>query len=220
MTLEAIIFDCDGVLVDSEKFSCGAWNVLLQEEYNLEVGTDYNAILGKNSTDAAKFYLGKYNMDYTEDLLHTLAKKKEETYYRISKNHLEPVPGILKIIHDAKSLKLKVAVASSGSLDKINYSLTETKLREEFEMIICADDVKHAKPSPDIFLTAMAKLNAQPEQSIVIEDSVSGIIAAKASGAYTIAIANTFPADKLQGADLVINNFAELDLQSLISNFS
>ncbi|UYP44004.1 Glyceraldehyde 3-phosphate phosphatase [Candidatus Lokiarchaeum ossiferum] len=220
MTLEAIIFDCDGVLVDSEKFSCGAWNVLMKKEYNLEVGTDYNAILGKNSTDAAKFYLEKYDIDYSKDLLHVLAKKKEDTYYQISKNHLDPVPGIRQIIHDAKSLKLKIAVASSGSLDKINYSLTETGLRDEFDMIICADDVKHAKPSPDIFLTAMAKLNSKPEQSIVIEDSLSGIIAAKASGAYTVAIANTFPRDKLQDADLVIESFADLDLNALFSHFS
>ena len=87
---------------------------------------------------------------------------------------------------------------------------------QKFETIICADDVTHAKPSPDIFLTAMAKLNSEPEDSIIIEDSITGVMAAKASGAFTIALTNTFPAKDLQEADLVIDSFRELDLKHLI----
>ncbi len=216
MTFDAIIFDCDGVLVDSEKFSCGAWNVLLQEEYDLEVGTDYNAILGKNSTDAAKFYLEKFNLAYDDSVLHDLAKKKEKIYYRISQNNLQPVSGVREVILMAKRLDLKIAVASSGTMEKINYSLTETGLRDLFTTIICADDVTHAKPSPDIFLTAMTKLQTHPTNCLIIEDSISGVVAAKASGAFTIAITNTFSAEELRQADLVIDSFRDFDLPHLI----
>ncbi|MHA1899356.1 MAG: HAD family hydrolase, partial [Promethearchaeota archaeon] len=77
---------------------------------------------------------------------------------------------------------------------------------------VSAEDVKHAKPAPDIFLEAMNRLDIEPKKCIIIEDSLSGIIAAKKSGAFTIGLATTFPVEKLHDADLIIKNYDALDL--------
>ena len=95
-------------------------------------------------------------------------------------------------------------------LKKINYSLTHINLLNEFEIIVSADDIEKAKPEPDIFIKAMQKLDVTPEKSIVIEDSIMGVQAAKKSGAYTIAITSTYPRSKLLQADLIIDNYNEL----------
>ena len=216
MRFEGLIFDCDGVLVDSEPFSCGTWNVIFEEQYNIDIGTNYNAILGKNLRDAAEYYSKKYNLPYNNETLKKLAQLKEDTYYRIADGKLNPIPGVNRIIKEANDLNLKIAVASSGSISKINFNLSQAGLHKKFRNIVSADDVKNAKPAPDIFLEAMNRLEIEPKKSIIIEDSLSGIKAAKLSGAFTIGIATTFPAKKLDDADLIIENYDELDLAHLI----
>ena len=212
MRFEGLIFDCDGVLVDSEPFSCGTWNVIFEEQYNIDIGTNYNAILGKNLRDAAEYYSKKYNLPYDNETLKKLAQLKEDTYYRIAEGKLHPIPGVNRIIQDAINLNLKIAVASSGSINKINFNLSQAGLNDKFKNIISADDVKYAKPAPDIFLEAMNRLGIEPEKCIIIEDSLSGIKAAKLSGAFTIGLATTFLVENLYEADLIIKNYDELDL--------
>ncbi len=216
MRFEGLIFDCDGVLVDSEPFSCGTWNVIFEEQYNIDIGTDYNAILGKKLLDTAEHYSKKYNLPCDIDTLKKLAQLKEDTYYRIAEGKLNPIPGVNRIIQEAKNLSLKIAVASSGSINKIDFNLSQARLNNEFRTIVSADDVKHAKPAPDIFIEAMNRLGIEPEKCIIIEDSISGIKAAKSSGAFTIGIATTFPIEDLNEADLIIRNYDGLDLAHLI----
>nr|WP_147663077.1 HAD family phosphatase [Candidatus Prometheoarchaeum syntrophicum]QEE16198.1 putative HAD-hydrolase [Candidatus Prometheoarchaeum syntrophicum] len=218
MRFEGLIFDCDGVLVDSEPFSCGTWNVILKDLYNIDIGTNYNAILGKNLRDAAEYYSKKYNLPFDDGTLSKLTQLKEDTYYRIAKGKLNPIPGVNRIIQDAKKLNLKIAVASSGSINKIHFNLSQARLNNEFQNILSADDVKHAKPSPDIFLKAMSLMKVEPSKCIIIEDSVSGIRAAKSSGAFTIGLASTFPVENLYEADLIIENYNELDLFLLLKS--
>ena len=218
MRFEGLIFDCDGVLVDSEPFSCGTWNVIFEEQYNIDIGTNYNAILGKNLRDAAEYYSKKYNLPYDNETLKKLAQLKEDTYYRIAEGKLHPIPGVNRIIQEAKDLNLKIAVASSGSINKINFNLSQAGLNKEFRNIVSADDVKNAKPAPDIFIEAMNRLEIEPKKCIIIEDSLSGIKAAKSSGAFTIGIATTFSVEHLCEADLILKNYDELDLFLLLKS--
>ncbi|MHA1511583.1 MAG: HAD family hydrolase, partial [Promethearchaeota archaeon] len=154
----------------------------------------------------------KYNLPYDDETLNKLAQLKEDTYYRIAEGKLHPIPGVNRIIQEGNDLNLKIAVASSGSINKINFNLSQAGLNKEFSNIVSADDVEHAKPAPDIFLEVMNRLEIEPKKCIIIEDSISGIKAAKSSGAFTIGIATTFPVENLYEADLIIKNYDELDL--------
>ena len=218
MRFEGLIFDCDGVLVDSEPFSCGTWNVIFKEQYNIDIGNNYNAILGNKISDTAKYYSKKYNLPCDNETLKKLGQVKEDTYYRIAEGKINPIPGVKRIIQEANDLNLKIAVASSGSINKINFNLSQAGLDEKFQNIISADDVKRAKPAPDIFLEAMNRLELEPEKCIIIEDSLSGIKSAKSSGAFTIGIATTYSVENLYEADLIIKNFDELNLFLLLKS--
>ncbi|MHA1796453.1 MAG: HAD family hydrolase, partial [Promethearchaeota archaeon] len=110
---------------------------------------------------------------------------------------------------------IPIIVASSGILAKIQFNLKETGLSDYFSQIISADGIKNGKPHPEIFLLAAERLKIPINECIVIEDSVTGVSAGKASGAFTVAITTTFPAKKLNQADLVVKKFEEIPLDLL-----
>jgi len=222
-----LIFDCDGVLVDSEKYSCGAWNVLLREMFNgLEVGSDYGPILGKSDRTAALWY-GQNNPQIqewlcpkdnllSEERLVELTKRKLETYYRIAENNLKTFPGLHNVVEQAKQLGWPVVVGSSGTHEKIRWSLKQVNILGLFDDITSAQDVARGKPFPDLFLEAARKSKISSHRSIVIEDSKTGLEAAKSAGSFAIAITTTYPREELEPlADLVIDSFLDLDLKQL-----
>ncbi|MCK5342474.1 MAG: HAD family phosphatase [Candidatus Heimdallarchaeota archaeon] len=215
MVKQALILDCDGVIVDSEPFSCGAWNVVFETKYQIDIGTNYNAILGKKIQDSAEYYLSKYNIPRSDELVADLIQLKEQAYIKLAQN-LQPVPGVKELIAQAKQLGWKIAVASSGSHEKIRFSLGKVDLLDVFDEIISGDDVQHGKPAPDLFLKSIAMVQAHPSECVIVEDSVMGVTAAKKSGAYTVGLVGTFPRRQLTEADLVIDHFHSLNLVDLL----
>jgi HAD superfamily hydrolase (TIGR01509 family) len=216
MTTKALILDCDGVIVDSEPFSCGAWNVVFTNRFNIDIGTNYDAILGKKIQDSVDYYLAKYNIPRSEELIAELIQRKEQAYMElVRQNGLQPVVGVKECISQAKRLGWKVAVASSGSHEKIRFSLGQVDLLDVFDEIISGDDVHQGKPAPDLFLKSISMVHAHPSECVIVEDSVTGVTAAKKSGAFTIGLVGTFPSHLLAEADLVIENFHTLDLSHL-----
>jgi HAD superfamily hydrolase (TIGR01509 family) len=211
----ALILDCDGVIVDSESMSCGAWNLVFKREYNIEIGNNYNEILGTNTIYAAQYYLRKFNIEYSDSLLNRICTLKEEAYLELATGNLRPINGIEKVIQEAKSLDWKVAVASSGIQSKIRFSLRQVKLDDQFDAIVGFQDGVRGKPFPDIFLEAARQINVTPEYCIVIEDTPNGILAANRAGMYVIGITTTYSRNKLKRASLVISSFSELNLKSL-----
>ena len=207
---KALILDCDGVIVDSEPLSCGAWNVLMKERFGIEIDNNYDPILGATSKIASKYYLSKFNIPFTDILLDNLGEEKEQVYYRLAKGNLKTIPGIKQLIGRCKKLGWKIAVASSGNIEKVQFNLNQVSLENEFDALIYGDHVPKSKPAPDIFLKTIEKLKMQPSQCIIIEDSINGVIAGKTSGAFTIGITTTFSREDLIRADLVIDRFEEL----------
>lgn len=216
MTKQALILDCDGVIVDSEPFSCGAWNVVFTDKYHIDIGTNYDDILGKKIQDSVEYFLSKYNIPKSDELITELIQRKEQAYMDlINQNGLQPVAGVKACISQAKRLGWKLAVASSGSHEKIQFSLGQVGLLDVFDEIISGDDVIHGKPAPDLFLKAIQMVHATPSDCVIVEDSVTGVTAAKESGAYTVGLVGTFLPHLLTEADLVIEHFQTLDLSTL-----
>ncbi|MHA1910330.1 MAG: HAD family hydrolase [Candidatus Kariarchaeaceae archaeon] len=215
MTFKALILDCDGVIVDSEKYSCGAWNVVFKKYYNIDIGTNYDDIIGFNTRDAALYYRKKHNLTFSEETILELGSFKAKTYFDLARGKLEVIPGIDDIISQAHALNWPIIVASSGSIEKITFNLEEANLSDHFVGIVSSQEVKRGKPFPDLFLEAAKRISFHPSECVVIEDSVPGIEGAKESGAFTIAISTSFPKEDLFLADKVIDYFSELKLSSL-----
>ncbi|MHA1674140.1 MAG: HAD family hydrolase [Promethearchaeota archaeon] len=215
MSYTAIIFDCDGVLADSEPLSCGAWNVVFEREFSIDIGTNYHAILGRSTKDTIQHYVNRHNLDIKIENYNQLAQWKEEAYFNLATDNLGPIKGVIPFLDSIQSRGIKIAVASSGILSKIQFNLQQCGLDPYFSELISGTDVSHGKPAPDIFLLAAERLNIPISQCVVIEDSVMGVRAGKASGAFTIAITTTFPREELTQADLIVDSYGQIDLNEL-----
>lgn len=208
--IQAVIFDCDGVLVDSEEMSCHAINVVFQNEFDIDIGTDYSDIIGTSLTFCLQYYLNKFHLS-TYDLQY-LADLKENAYYELAKNCLSSFPHCEEFIQLLLQHGFLISVASSGSLNKIKFSLDTVNLSKYFSVITSTVEVKHGKPAPDLYLLAARKLNVEPSFCLVIEDSVNGVRAAKQAGMHVAGFPGTFQKKLLtkEGAIYVENGYSEL----------
>ncbi|MFE5563109.1 HAD family hydrolase [Streptomyces sp. NPDC056544] len=199
--IELVIFDCDGVLVDSERIAVRVDALVLAE-------------LGWNLTEAeiVDRFMGRSSQSMTEEieahLGHSLPADWEEEFRPLYRDalaaELTPVPGIVDAL-DALT-GLPTCVASSGSHDKMRFTLGITGLHQRFEgRIFSATEVEHGKPAPDLFLHAAQQMGVAPEACAVVEDSQYGLQAARAAGMRAFAYAGGMtPAHRLEGADTVI----------------
>ncbi|BAL77973.1 HAD family hydrolase [Bradyrhizobium cosmicum] len=173
---DLIIFDCDGVLVDSELLSCrclsevlAEFGIMLSEEQALQL------FLGR-STKAIEQHYRELGQVVPDGFLPRLKSHVLETFARV----LQPIPGIADVLSE---LRAPFCVASSSDIDRVSLSLDVTGLRAHFgDRLYTAQMVEHGKPAPDLFLYAAGKMGIQPPRTLVIEDSVSGVLAAKAAG--------------------------------------
>lgn len=177
MAIDLVIFDCDGVLVDSEVISCRAHaQVLSRHGYPISAGQVFDRFLGRSTRQA--------NLEIEAELGRKLPDRYhaelQDELFRAFQADLEPIPHI----HDVLDrISCPTCVASSGSHQRMRVSLGRTLLYERFAPnIFSASEVTNGKPAPDLFLLAADKMRASPPLCLVIEDSVAGIAAARAAG--------------------------------------
>lgn len=177
MTPELVIFDCDGVLVDSELISCRVHAETLTR-YGYPITPDQVAarFLGRSGREARREIEAEIGRRFADDieanLLDALLRAFAET--------LQPIPFVTDALD---TLGRPFCVASSGTLDRIGVALTHAGLHARFAPhLFSAQQVAHGKPAPDLFLFAAAQMGAAPECCVVIEDSVPGVLGAKAAG--------------------------------------
>ena len=173
---DLIIFDCDGVLVDSELLSCRCLSEVLAEfGLQLSVERALELFLGR-STAAIEQHYRDLGQVLPREFLLRLKARVLETFA----GALQPIPGVGTVLSE---LKMPCCVASSSDLDRVSLSLDITGLAPHFgDRLYTTQMVRHGKPAPDLFLHAAGKMQASPSRALVIEDSVSGVQAAKAAG--------------------------------------
>lgn len=200
-----VIFDNDGVLVDSERLA----NEILAEllsgyGWPLTADESVERFLGgtlQRVREAAQQHLGHPLEDDFEDRYH-------RTLFDRFRADLHPVPGVVDVV---RAVTPHCSVASSGSRERIRRSLALTGLTSYFaDRIASADDVEHGKPAPDLFLMAARQQRLAPTDCVVIEDSPAGVSAARAAGMTCLAYAALTPAALLAGADAVFSSMDEL----------
>lgn len=208
-TTFAVIFDNDGVLVDSEPFSIAAYQRAIEEQGVKLSGDDLERNCGLTDADIIADMKTTYGADLDLDLF---SQRKAILYRELAEaSPMHLFPGTLALIHELQRRSIPFALASSGSREKIAFNLQRAGIHEHFDHIISGEDFHRGKPDPEIFLKAAEVLEMSPERCVVIEDSINGLKAARAAGCFALAVTNTFPAENLRPyADLVVSSLESI----------
>jgi beta-phosphoglucomutase len=194
--IKGVIFDMDGVLVDTEKFICEAAVRMFAERGVKVKPEDFIPFIGAGENRFIGGVAEKYGfkLDLERDKARTY-----ELYGQIVKGRLKPLPGVLDFIKKCRTKGLKLAVATSADKVKMLTNLREIGLPETtFDTVVNGLDVKKKKPDPEIFLTAAKRLKLKASDCLVVEDAVNGIAAAKAAGARNLGITTSFTPEQLK----------------------
>lgn len=213
-TRQAVIFDMDGVLTDSEHLINAAAIAMFKEKGLVVQREDFLPFVGAGEDR----YIGGVAEKYDFPLDVPAAKQRTyEIYLALVPSTLEPFPGAVELVKACRQAGLKIAVASSADRIKVAANLEKIGLPLEFwDVVITGDVVKNKKPAPDIFLNAASALGFAPEACVVVEDAVNGIQAAKSAGMWCVAVAQSFSTDKLQQADVVREKIGQVQLADLM----
>jgi len=213
MMIKGVLFDMDGVLVDSEKFMCEAAILMFSEKGLLVKKEDFAAFVGMGENQYLGGVAEKYGCDFD---LGNDKTRAYQIYAEITSGKLVPLPGVHDFIRRCKSRSLKLAVATSADQVKMEINLAALNLPENaFDHTVNGLEVERKKPYPDIYVEAARRLGLQPGECLVIEDAVSGIEAAKAAGCKCLALMTSFPADKLIRADWICINLSDAPEDSI-----
>ena len=208
-----IIFDMDGVLVDSEEFICRAACMMFAEKGLTVQPEDFLDFVGTGENRYIGGVAEKYNFPVD---IEAVKKRTYDIYLEIIKGALRPLPGVHDFIQTCRTMCKKIAVASSADRRKVLGNLKEIALPcEQFDAVITGEDVVHKKPAPDIFLLAAKKLGFDPKNCLVVEDAVSGVAAAKGAGAKCLALTTSFSAEQLKNADFFAKDLSDTPAQVL-----
>ena len=204
--VQAILFDLDGLMVDSEPHSLASWQaVMARRGVTLEPSV-LDGILGQRLIDTARLFVERYNLSDAPEQL-----GREKGSYQIAhlNGQVKPMPGLSVLLDDVKHRGVRTAVASSGARAYVQAVLDEIHLQHQFETLVTAEDVTHGKPAPDVFLLAARAVDVPPELCLVLEDAPSGIQAAKAAGMRCIAIPHQYTRGlDLSAADWILSSLA------------
>ena len=208
----AIIFDMDGVLVDSNPYHkislkkfAGKYGYDLSEQQLRE------KIYGRTNGEWLKNLFGML----PSAQLHQLAEEKEQLFRELYQDEIKPVEGLIAFLEKLERHKIPKAIATSAPPSNVEFTLERTGIKHFFHTILDDTFITHSKPHPEIYLKAITALHMPAERCIVIEDSLSGVKAGKEAGCRVVGITTTHSPEELNEADFVIQDFAGWDPWSL-----
>lgn len=215
MKMNAVLFDLDGVLVDSEPISREASDKTLAEVGIVLDDEERKEIFGRRTIDNYRRHIQRRGLKLDAQ---ELVEKKVKLYTQLIRGRLEPLPGVMDLLGQLKDEKVKVAVVSSSPLARVNASLEEVGILLMFDVVVSGDCCTKGKPEPEPFLIAAEKLGVEPGECVVIEDAEAGILAAKAAQMKVLAVdsPNTHGQD-LSKAEKIVPSLAEADIGLLRS---
>jgi HAD superfamily hydrolase (TIGR01509 family) len=216
--IRALLFDFDGLIVDTETPSFASWQEVYREHGQKLPLERWAAIVGT---------IGGFEpLDYLEELhgpVDREAVQARRDEHEISLLEIEELrPGVLDYLEEAQRVGLKTAIVSSSTQQWVNRHLARLEQAEHFDEIVTADlDQARAKPRPTLYLEALKRLGVSANEAIAFEDSPNGVTAAKAAGIFTVAVPNGVTASLgLEEADLRLESLAELPLRELLDGRS
>jgi HAD superfamily hydrolase (TIGR01509 family) len=210
--IKAVIFDLDGVLIDSEPLHCMADNQLLKD---LGVDTPekyFDRFTGW--TDSAMWAAIKADYLINESIDELKAMQVPIKLKLLRETDLKAIAGTLELLEEIKGNNIPIAIASSSPRPFIEAVVEKIGIRQYFAIIVSGEEVERSKPEPDIFLKAARLLNVKPSGCLVVEDSRSGTIAAKNAGMMCIGYRNVNSGNQdLSEADFIVDDIKEIEIK-------
>ena len=207
-SLRAVIWDLDGVIIDSAEEHRQAWQRLAQEEGIRFTDADFWATFGKRNDDIITKVWGTL----PPERMRALADRKEIYFRELIRATAAPLPGSIELLHGLHEAGFLQALASSAPVENIQLISEVLGLRQYLTALVSGETVAHGKPAPDIFLKAANELGVDPEQCLVIEDAVAGVQAAHAAGMSCVAVAGNRDLPGLREAELMVKSLEEVDV--------
>ena len=221
--LRAVIFDFDGVIVDSELVHYTALNKAFAK-YDIQVPKEkyWSDYLAYNDLENILAVSRDYNADFKDEDIRSILQSKSQYFDEMVQTQTALIDGASAFISMLKTNTIPMAIYSGSNIREIELMLKGTDLIGCFQVIVTGEDVKKSKPDPEGYLLAFDSLNQKaaekilPQQCVVIEDSHWGLQAAQAANMKTVAVTNTYPPEKLaQFAEKVVKSLDELSLLDL-----
>ena len=211
--IKGVLFDMDGVLVDSEPFICKAALIMFSELGFRVLPEDFQPFVGMGENRYIGGVAEKHRIKID---IEQVKARTYEIYGTLVRGKLSPLPGAHEFISECRKKNFKLALATSADRIKMEINLKEIGLtRDSFHSIITGLDVKNKKPSPDIYLEAAKSLGVNPRECLVVEDAVSGIEAGKAAGCRCLAVTSSFDAKLLKEADWICDSLLNVPAEVL-----
>jgi beta-phosphoglucomutase family hydrolase len=215
-----VIFDWDGVIVDSSRAHEAAWELLGQEAGRPLPEGHFKLGFGRKNDEIIPHILG---WPVAAEEIVRLGRRKEELYRQVLRERgITPLPGVREFLIALKAAGIPCAVGSSTERLNIDTIMAGIGLGEYFNTIVSADDTTRGKPDPQVFLMGAQRLGVPPKFCVVFEDAFAGLEAARAGGMKAIGVATTHPAEKLRAhADRVVARLDEVtvaELQGLVNH--
>ena len=213
--INAVIFDMDGVMIDSEPLWEKTERILLARR-GIDYSPDYrDKIVGLNQRDSGRLLVGTFDLEETvEDIIN----ERISILTSIYEEELELIPALVPLLERLAGEGYRLAVASSSPLRVVNFVLDMFSLHEHFLTGVSGDSVGNGKPDPDIYIHTAETLGVKPAECVAIEDSINGLRSAKGAGMYCIAIPDKrLTPDQFKSADVILDSLRELTPETIKS---
>jgi len=208
--IPAVIFDLDGVLIDSVGINWCAYNTVLKQDYGVMVASaDLYKYVGLTLDTQIRLLSKDFNININPDEFSNKTALIKNKMFQ----ELKPMLGVKELLDKLKKNNIKIAIGTSSNKEQAKLKLTNAGILSYFNTIITEDDVDDPKPSPDVYLKCAIKLGVVPRECIVFEDAPNGIASAHSAHMKCIAIKTPYVApENLNKADLIVENLTEVDL--------
>jgi beta-phosphoglucomutase family hydrolase len=216
--LKAVIFDLDGVIIDSEPF-----HLVVNEKIFANLGInlsedEYQSFIGTTHQDMWSTIKKKYGLLQSVPELVNMQVSGNINYIKNEK--IDAIEGVTGLLSRLKKANIKIGIASSSPTEVIELVIKKLGISDYFSVVVGGEKIEKGKPSPDIFLKAAKVLNTKPENCVVIEDSENGVKAAKAAGMKCVGFRNPNSGNQdLKKADLIVDTYNSLEIKTLMNLF-
>ena len=214
-----VIFDMDGVLIDSYEAHFESWKRLAAETQRQYSREEFVKGFGRTTREVLQEQWT--HVELSEERLKKLGDRKEEIFREQICNDFPAMPGCRELIEELKQHGFSLAIGSSGPPDNVNLIVNQLDIGKTIDVLVTGADVTAGKPNPQVFLLAAEMLNIEPSRCVVVEDAPVGIEAARNAGMKCVGFASTGrTVEELAETDKVVSSFKELSWQSFVDIFS